>query len=102
MFSTITAQPGRQMRNKTWGAGPSLDPILITGLATSFVTGFATGLATGFATRRGADFRARVVRRVVRLAVRRDVLVAVIKCSQLPAAPGSFFKTPANSKTLQV
>jgi len=71
----------------------------------TFLTGtphLSLAAITSGVAEQGADFRARVVRRVVRLAVRRDVLVAVIKCSQLPAAPGSFFETPANSKTLQV
>jgi hypothetical protein len=71
------------MRNKICGAGPSFD----TDLATGLITGFAAGFATGFTARRRTVFRARVVR----LVARRDVLEAVIECSQLPAAPGSFF-----------
>jgi hypothetical protein len=50
MFSTITAQPGWQMRNSTCGAGPSFDEVLAAGLA----TGLAAGLATVLATRREA------------------------------------------------
>jgi hypothetical protein len=82
MFSTITAQPGLQMRNKTWGAGPSFDTALATGLATAFVTGFAAG----FTTRRTV-FRARVVRRTVR----REVLVAVIRLLSVTRRVGFIF-----------
>jgi hypothetical protein len=68
MFSTITAQPGLQMRIKTWGAGLSFDASFDTGLDAAL----AAGLAAAFVACLRTGFRA--VRRVVR----RVVLVAVI------------------------
>ena len=89
MFSTITAQPGRQMRNKICGAGVSLDTVLTTGL----MTGFTTGFATGFTACRRAVFRARVVR----LVVRREVLVAVIRVLSVTRRAGFIFAAQIDS-----
>jgi hypothetical protein len=67
-LSTITAQPARQSRKCTCGAGISR--------AANFDSGLATGFA--FAERRaGAAFR--VVRALARRAVVRDVLRAVLR-----------------------
>src|ERR1700690_3996793 len=75
IFSTITAQPGLQIRNNTCGGGVS----------------FETVFTTGFAARRETAFRARVVRRGVRRCERRDVLVAVIRLLSIPRRAGLIF-----------
>jgi hypothetical protein len=43
MFSTMTAQPGRQMRIMTCGAGPSFDESFESGFAAAFTAAFAAG-----------------------------------------------------------
>jgi hypothetical protein len=45
MFSTITAQPERQMRMSTCGAGPSLEESFPAGFAAAFRAGFAADFA---------------------------------------------------------
>jgi hypothetical protein len=77
--STITAQPGRQKRYNTCGAGADFEMIRPTGLAAAF--------ATGFAARRGTAFRARAARRVER----RDVLLAVIGVLSITRRAGFIF-----------
>jgi hypothetical protein len=84
MFSTITAQPDRQMRINTCGAGPIFEESFTAGFRAVFRAGFAAGLAAArraavlaellaadFVVRRTTDLRAarRAVRLVDRLAV---------------------------------